>query len=498
MRLGTLLAGVTVRKMFQTVFGRMVVTHEVEVNRVQYDSRRVERGDLFVAIRGTAADGHRFLSAAIAQGAKVVVVERDDAISDPECMHTGVVKLVVPDTRIALAQLAANYYGRPADAMTVVGITGTNGKTTTSTIMQSVLEAAGKRCGLIGTIEVRFGTSAEPATHTTPESLELQQYFARMYAEGCQAVSMEVSSHALHQSRVHGVPFAAGVFTNLTQDHLDYHGTMEEYFAAKKLLFDGLEASATAVVNADDAWSEKITAGTKARVYRFGKAAGAQLRLRTASMSIDGSTLDVEDQNGPFTIRTPLVGRFNVENVLAATAAGLAIGLPRERVLAGVAAADRVKGRFERIASRRGWTAIVDYAHTPDALEKALTAARSLITKGSGGRLFVVFGAGGDRDRTKRPLMGEVAARLADVVVVTSDNPRTEDPERIIDDIAEGFPAERKVHREADRKTAIAWAASQATSGDVILVAGKGHEDYQVIGREKRHFSDREEVEAAA
>lgn len=498
MRLGTLLAGVTVRKMFQTVFGRMVVTHEVEVNRVQYDSRRVERGDMFVAIRGTAADGHRFLSAAVAQGAKVVVIERDDAISDPECMHTGVVKLVVPDTRIALAQLAANYYGRPADAMTVVGITGTNGKTTTSTIMQSVLEAAGRRCGLIGTIEVRFGTSAEPATHTTPESLELQQYFARMRGEECRAVSMEVSSHALHQSRVHGVPFAAGVFTNLTQDHLDYHGTMEEYFSAKKLLFDGLDASAAAVVNADDAWTEKITADTKARIYRFGKADGTQLRLRDATMTVDGSVLEVEDESGPFTIRTPLVGRFNVENALAATAAGLSIGLPRERVLAGVAAADRVKGRFERIASKRGWTAIVDYAHTPDALEKALTAARSLIVQGSGGRLFVVFGAGGDRDRTKRPQMGAVAATLADAVVVTSDNPRTEDPERIIDDIAEGFPAGRKVHREADRKAAIAWAASQAGPGDVILVAGKGHEDYQVIGREKRHFSDREEVEAVA
>lgn len=498
MRLGTLLAGVTVRKMFQTVFGRMVVTHEVEVNRVQYDSRRVERGDLFVAIRGTAADGHRFLSTAIAQGAKVVVIERDDAISDPECMHTGVVKLVVPDTRIALAQLAANYYGRPADAMTVVGITGTNGKTTTSTITQSVLEAAGKRCGLIGTIEVRFGTSAEPATHTTPESLELQQYFARMREEGCQAVSMEVSSHALHQSRVHGVRFAAGVFTNLTQDHLDYHGTMEAYFAAKKLLFDSLDASSAAVVNADDPWTDRITANTQARVYRFGKAPGAQLRLQRATMSIEGSVLDVVDEHGPFVIRTPLVGRFNVENVLAATAAGLAIGLPRDQVLAGVAAADRVKGRFERIASKRGWTAIVDYAHTPDALEKALTAARSLVVPGSGGRLFVVFGAGGDRDRTKRPQMGAVAAKLADVVVVTSDNPRTEDPERIIDDVAGGFPAGRMVHREADRKKAIEWAASQAGPGDVILVAGKGHEDYQVIGREKRHFSDREEVEAVA
>jgi UDP-N-acetylmuramoyl-L-alanyl-D-glutamate--2,6-diaminopimelate ligase len=288
------------------------------------------------------------------------------------------------------------------------------------------------------------------------------------------------------------------VFTNLTQDHLDYHGTMEAYFAAKKLLFDGLEPTAAAVVNADDPWADRITADTRARVYRFGRAFGAQLRLRNATLSIEGSSLEVEDESGPFMIKTPLVGRFNVENVLAATAAGLAIGLPRERVLAGVESADRVKGRFERIASKKGWTAIVDYAHTPDALEKALTAARSLMTQGSGGRLFVVFGAGGDRDRTKRPQMGAVAARMADLVVVTSDNPRTEDPERIIDDIAAGLPAGGNVHREADRKTAIRWAASQAGPGDVILVAGKGHEDYQVIGREKRHFSDREEVEAVA
>ncbi len=498
MKLGSLLQGVTVTKMFQTVFGRMVVTHEVEVSHLQYDSRRVDRGDLFVAISGSAADGHRFVSAAIAQGAKVVMVERDDAISDPECMHTGTVKLVVPDSRVALAQMSANYYGHPANAMTVVGVTGTNGKTTTSTIIRSVLEASGRRCGLIGTIEVRYGTTSEPATHTTPESLELQQTFARMRDEACSAVSMEVSSHALHQSRVRGVTFAAGVFTNLTQDHLDYHGTMDSYFAAKKLLFDGLDPNAAAVVNADDPWSARITSGTAARRFTFGAASGASLRLRGASMSIDGSVLEVEDESGPWSLRTPLVGRFNVENVLAATAAGLALGISRDHVIAGVAAADRVKGRFERVASKRGWTAIVDYAHTPDALEKSLATARSLVPSGSGARLIVVFGAGGDRDRSKRPQMGSVAARLADVVVVTSDNPRTEDPEKIIDDIAAGFPVGGSVHREPDRKAAIRWAASQAGPGDVILIAGKGHEDYQVVGREKRHFSDREEVEAVA
>ncbi|MEK6649471.1 MAG: UDP-N-acetylmuramoyl-L-alanyl-D-glutamate--2,6-diaminopimelate ligase [Bacteroidota bacterium] len=498
MRLGKLLDGVTVTKMFQTMFGRMVVTHEVEVSHLQYDSRRVGRGDAFVALSGAAADGHRFVSTAIAQGASVVVVERDDAISDPECMHTGVVKLVVPNTRRALAKMAANYYGRPSNEMTVVGITGTNGKTTTSHIICSVLNAAGRSCGLIGTIEVRFGSTVEPVTHTTPESLELQALFARMRDGGCTAVAMEVSSHALQQSRVHGVGFASGVFTNLTQDHLDYHGTMDAYFAAKRILFESPQPSAVAVVNADDPWSVRMTEGTQARIVTYGSAIGSTVRLLKADLNVDGSSLAVDDGHGPFTVNTPLVGQFNVENALAATATGLALGISRDDVAAGVAAADRVRGRFERIRSQHGWPAIVDYAHTPDALEKCLRAVRAVVPAGSEGRVIVVFGAGGDRDRTKRPHMGAVAARLADMVVVTSDNPRTEDPESIIRDIVDGIPAGPNVRREPDRRAAIALAVSMARPGDVLLIAGKGHEDYQVVGREKRHFSDREEVEALA
>lgn len=498
MKLGTLLDGVTVTKMFQTMFGRMVVTHEVEISHLQYDSRKVGRGDLFVALTGSAADGHRFVGAAVTQGASAVMVERDDAISDPECMHRGVVKLVVPDTRKALAVMSANYYGRPASGLKVVGVTGTNGKTTTSHIVQSILESSGDRCGLIGTIEVRYGSTSEPATHTTPESLELQEWFARMRREHCTAVAMEVSSHALHQSRVHGVPFAAGVFTNLTQDHLDYHGSMDSYGAAKRILFDGLAPSAVAVVNADDPWSAKLTAGTKARVVTFGSGATCSLRLTKADVSVEGSVLELSGEFGPMRVSTPLVGRFNVENVLAATATGLALGIAPEQVVAGVAEARKVKGRLERFRSGRGWTAIVDYAHTPDALEKCLKAVRALVPGGSGGRVLVVFGAGGDRDRTKRPRMGAVAGQLADVVIVTSDNPRTEDPNAIIDEIMKGVSSKADVRREPDRRLAIALAASMARSGDIILVAGKGHEDYQVIGREKRHFSDQEEVEALA
>jgi UDP-N-acetylmuramoyl-L-alanyl-D-glutamate--2,6-diaminopimelate ligase len=413
-------------------------------------------------------------------------------------MHRGVVKLVVPDTRKALAVLSANYYGRPANEMKIVGVTGTNGKTTTSHILQSVLQSAGYRSGLIGTIEVRYGSKAAPATHTTPESLELQELFAHMRQEQCTAVAMEVSSHALHQSRVHGVPFAAGVFTNLTQDHLDYHGSMESYGAAKKILFDGLTDTAVAVVNADDPWSAKLTTGTKARVVTFGSGASSTVRLAKPEVTVDGSVLDLDGDFGPMQVTTPLVGRFNVENVLAATATGLALGIPPDKVIAGVAEARKVKGRLERFRSRHGWTAIVDYAHTPDALEKCLKAVRALVPEGSGGRVLVVFGAGGDRDRTKRPQMGAVAGRMADVVIVTSDNPRTEEPNAIIDEIMAGISANTDVRRESDRRSAIALAASLAHRGDIILVAGKGHEDYQVIGREKRHFSDQEVVEALA
>ena len=498
MKLGALLDGVVVTKMFQTMFGRMVVTHEVEVSHLQYDSRKVGRGDLFVAISGTVADGHAFVGEAATQGASVVMMERDDAISDPECMHRGVVKLVVPSTRKSLAVMSANYYGRPADGLKIVGVTGTNGKTTTSHILRSVLEASGERCGLIGTIEIRYGSKSEPASHTTPESLELQQWFAQMRQEQCSAVAMEVSSHALHQSRVQGVPFAAGVFTNLTQDHLDYHGSMKSYAAAKKILFENLAPGAVAVVNADDAWSSKLTDGIKARVVTFGSGHDCTIRLVKADVNVDGSTLELDGAFGSMTIATPLVGRFNVENVLAATAAGLALGIPSDQVAAGVAAANRVKGRLERIRSRHGWTAIVDYAHTPDALEKCLQSVRALLPVGAGSRVLVVFGAGGDRDRTKRPQMGAVAGRLADVVVVTSDNPRTEDPGVIIDEIMAGIQSGGDIRREPDRRAAIAMAASLARSGDIILVAGKGHEDYQVIGREKSHFSDQEELEALA
>ena len=498
MKLGTLLEGVSVSKLFQTMFGQMVTTHDVEVGHLHYDSRKIGRGDAFVAISGSTTDGHAFIQQALAQGAKVVVIERDDAISDPQCMHTGVVKIVVSSTRKALARMAANFYGRPADTMKIVGITGTNGKTTTTHIVRSILEAGGERAGLIGTIENRFGAIVEEATHTTPESLELHALFARMRQERCTAISMEVSSHALDQSRVAGIAFACGVFTNLTQDHLDYHGTMEKYFAAKKALFEGLSPGAKAVINVDDQWGRHLAQDTKVHAVTYGAAPDSTVRLLDASLSVDGSILKIDVGGMTTTVTTPLPGRFNVSNVLAGYATGIALGIPVPAIDLGIAAADRVRGRFERVRSARGWTAIVDYAHTPDALEKCLSAIKDVLPKEQRGKIITVFGAGGDRDRTKRPKMGEVVSRMSDVTIVTSDNPRNEEPDKIIEDIVAGIHAEAVAHREPDRKKAIAMAASMARPGDVILVAGKGHEDYQVIGREKRHFSDREEVEAVA
>jgi UDP-N-acetylmuramoyl-L-alanyl-D-glutamate--2,6-diaminopimelate ligase len=495
MNLSTLLHNVPVSKLFQTMYGRMVVTHDVEVNRVQYDSRSVKPGDAFVAIRGAASDGHTFLSQVMNSGAKVIVVERDDAVPDSLCMHEGVIKVVVQDSRKALAVMSANSFGRPANALRICGITGTNGKTTTSHLVRSVLNAAGERTGLIGTIEYHIGSTVVPATHTTPESLELHQLFAQMRDAGCTAVSMEVSSHALDQSRAFGIDFETAIFTNLTQDHLDYHRSMERYFAAKKILFESLRPEATAVVNADDRWSIRLIDGIRARTRTYGIESSADHHASDVEMSVAGTTFRVTDGNDRISVTTPLIGRFNVANVLAAYAAGRSLGYSPEIVKAGIADVKNVRGRFERISSPKGWTAIVDYAHTPDALENCLKTIRHLISSSGGGRVITVFGAGGDRDRMKRPLMGTIAMMYSTMVIVTSDNPRTEQPEAIIDDIMSGIEDHSNVVREGDRRKAIEHALSLAMEGDVVLIAGKGHEDYQVIGKEKMHFSDREVVE---
>lgn len=495
MTLSKVLAGVPVIKMFQTMYGGMVVTHDVEVVGIQYDSRKVTRGSLFVALKGTTVDGHKFIDAAVKNGAKVIVVEDDTAMPDSFFMHAGVVKVVVQNSRIALAQMAANFYGRPAQKLRLVGITGTNGKTTTTHVIRSILEAAGERVGLIGTIAYSVGGETIPATHTTPESLELNQMLGKMVSNGCSAAVMEVSSHSLAMYRVHGLDFAVGVFTNLTQDHLDFHGSMDRYFAAKRMLFDTLAASSFAVSNADDSYGKTIVDRTKATRLMYGLASPADVTATDILLDVRGSRFSVGYRGMNSAVTSPLTGRFNVSNILAAYTAGVALGVSTDTIIKGIKNLSGVRGRFEQVTSPSGWTAVIDYAHTPDALENCLRTIRELLPSGTG-RVITVFGCGGNRDRGKRPLMGRIASALSDITIVTSDNPRTEDPNSIIDEILSGVAKGKDVRVESDRRGAIRMALEQARSGDVVLVAGKGHEDYQIIGDAKHHFDDREEIES--
>lgn len=473
----------------------MVVTHEVEIGRVQYDSRKIQRSDCFVAMKGTASDGHIYIQSAINQGAQVVVLEDDAVLPDPLCMHAGVIKVVVPDSRKALAIISANYFGHPSKKLKFIGITGTNGKTTTSNLVKAILEAGGEKAGLVGTIEYKIGDQIIPATHTTPESLELNELFALMVENNCTSVSMEVSSHALDQSRVYGIDFDVAVFTNLTQDHLDYHVTMDNYFEAKKKLFTHLKSSNCAVINNDDKWGVQLFGSIESKKISYGTSLTADIFAKEIKLSIDGTTFVVSNGQRETTVSTPLIGMFNVYNVLAAYATGVGLGFSEEQILAGIKNLKNVRGRFERLASPAGWTAIVDYAHTPDALENCLKTIHDVLPQKNRGHIITVFGAGGDRDKTKRPMMGRIAGDYSDLVIVTSDNPRTEEPDTIIDDVMRGITRHASVLREVNRKTAIERAIKCAQRGDIVLIAGKGHEDYQIIGKEKKHFSDREIVE---
>ncbi|MFH0988704.1 MAG: UDP-N-acetylmuramoyl-L-alanyl-D-glutamate--2,6-diaminopimelate ligase [bacterium] len=495
MKLAQLLEGIPVTKFFHTHYGRFVPTQDVEIHQLQYDSRKVEKEDCFIAIRGTGADGHHYIGTAIERGAKVIVLENDQVLPDSYFMHAGVAKVVVPDSRKALALMAATYYGHPSRKLTMVGVTGTNGKTTTSHIIKSICEAAGNKVGLIGTIEYMIGNERRPATHTTPESLELQSLLAQMVERGCTTVSMEVSSHALHQSRVHGVEYTTAVFTNLTQDHLDYHGSMEEYYRTKNILFESLSPAASAVINIDDPWSSRFLTSTRARAVRFGSTPNASVYPTDIELSINGTNLIIHYEGGSIALASSLVGRFNVSNILASFSAGYSLGFSAETIKHGIEQVKNVRGRFERVASPAGWSAIIDYAHTPDALEKCLMTLHDVLPSDHRGTIITVFGAGGDRDKTKRPLMGTVASRLSDLTIVTSDNPRTENPEQIIDDVIRGVVPSAQVLRVTDRRNAIQRAIQLAHPSDTILIAGKGHEEYQVIGKEKLHFSDREVVE---
>lgn len=473
-----------------------------EVLRVCEDSRQVKAGDLFVARGGTQVKGAAFAADAVARGAVAVV-----AGGGEECPSLAVPFAKVTDANLACALLAHEVAAHPTASMKVIAVTGTKGKTTVAYLLRSVLRAAGHKVGMIGTVEIDAGgATAVPAEMTTPGSVALVELFSRMKANGVTHCVMEVSSHALHQHRVAGVAFAVGIFTNLTGDHLDYHRTMEEYAAAKGMLFEGLNADAVAVVNVDDAWAERIMkACGQGKVVTFGvegvNLRGAEWMGTIEEMKSDRMRLAVRGPGVDRRLETPLVGRHNAYNLLSVIAAAHAVGVDGETTFAALGQAIGAPGRLQRVGlngTPMPFQVFVDYAHTHDALENVLKALRA--TMGHG-KLICVFGCGGDRDRTKRPKMGRIAEELADRVIVTSDNPRTEDPSAILGEICAGFGPGWKesgsVLVEADRRTAIRRAIDLAGHGDVVLIAGKGHENYQVLGTTKHHFDDVEEAAAA-
>jgi len=474
---------------------------DLEVTEVTHDSRRAGPGVVFVAIRGAAADGLSFARDALAAGAGAVVVGTGRSGSEELARAARVIE--VEDERAALATMSRNLRGRPDERLPVVGVTGTNGKTTTCRILATILEAAGVKTGTLGTVGYLVNGEEIPAERTTPEAPDIHRYLARMVSAGCGACVMEVSSHALDLRRVHGMRFRAAVFTNLTRDHLDYHGDMERYFRAKASLFEGLAPPASAVINTDDVYGRRLVselASSEKKAWlepiTFGEEAGATIRIADLKARGDGSAISLATPEGAVALRTSLVGRPNAYNVTAAAAAARAMGISWDVIARGAAAATRVPGRMEEVGEGDP-RVIVDYAHTDDALRSLLETVRQVAP----GRIVLVFGCGGDRDRTKRPLMGAHAARLADRVYVTSDNPRGEKPEAIIEEILAGVeqvPEGRSRCRvEPDRAKAIESAIRDAEPADTVVIAGKGHETYQILGDVVRPFDDREVARAA-
>ena len=481
-----------------------------EISGMAYDSRKVGAGQIFFAIPGEKADGHDFAAEAIKRGAAAIVCAR----KTPEAQGVALVR--VKDVRCVMGQWSAHFYHRPSQKLKLVGVTGTNGKTTVTYLIESMLRAAGIEPGVIGTINYRYCGDEVPAHHTTPESLDLQELMDKMSRVGVKAVTMEVSSHALVQERVRGLDFDVGVFTNLSRDHLDYHRDMDDYFFAKSRLFtDYLRVSAkrnkAAVIYADDPRGRELIAklgGENLDVWSYGE--GRQWDIHPLSVESDVAGLrgKIRAKNRTLEFASPLIGAANLQNIMAASGVGLALGLGTDEVAQGIGQLRAVPGRLEKVANDLGVTILVDYAHTPDALDKVLGAVRPVTP----GKLITVFGCGGDRDRGKRPLMGEIAARLSDVVIVTSDNPRTEDPLAIVNEVEAGVrktglrkfrvskretldsgpETERGYCVEADRRAAIGIALRSASPGDSVVIAGKGHEDYQILGTKKIHIDDRE------
>ncbi len=461
------------------------------VTAVTDDSRAVAAGSLFVAVKGERVDGHEFVGQAVQAGAAAVVAQG--------AVETGSLPLVrVADSRKALGLLGSRFYGDPSAQLAMIGVTGTNGKTTTTYLCKALLEGIGRRVGLIGTVAYQIGSETIPASHTTPGALELQGLLARMIQSGMNSVVMEVSSHALAMDRTAGCEYDAAVFTNLTQDHLDYHGTMEEYFQAKSRLFTGLgggkKTGQRAIVNMDDPRGAEIRAACRVPVWGYAVTSKADLKAEQVRLSMNGTTFAAATPAGTFTVESRLVGEHNVYNLLGAIGVALHAGATCDQVREAVSRVSNVPGRFERVSAGQDFTVVVDYAHTEDALVRLLAAAQALKTD----RIITVFGCGGDRDRGKRPKMGRAAVEHSDIVVLTSDNPRTEDPMAILREVEVGVRdalqgrSHVEYHLVPDRREAIGTAVRLARTGDIVLIAGKGHEDYQIIGTKKFHFDDRE------
>ena len=455
---------------------------EMEISGVSYDSRRTQPGDLFVAVRGFESDGHRFIPKAVEKGAVAVLCE-----TAPE---DGTPYVRIADCRLGLALASREFFGNPASEMTMIGITGTSGKTTSSYLLKHLLESKlDAKVGLIGTNGNMIGDEFLHTEHTTPESYELHRLFRSMADAGCTHVVMEVSSHSLTLERVAGIEYDVGLYTNLSQDHLDFHGTMEEYAAAKKKLFSQCRVGC---VNLDDKWAAFMMEGAKCPVHTFSiDRNDADLTAKDVRLSASGVRFAAVNDSGLALTRLSIPGRFSVHNALGVMSVGLALGISLSDCADAMSTAKGVKGRLEIVPTDRDFSVIIDYSHKPDALENVLKTLRP-VTKG---RLMALFGCGGDRDKAKRPIMGAIAADNADLVIVTSDNPRTEDPEEIIREILEGMKGKRTQTKViCDRVEAIHWAIDNAGAGDVIILAGKGHEDYQVVGHEKHHMDEREIV----
>ncbi|QUB80170.1 UDP-N-acetylmuramoyl-L-alanyl-D-glutamate--2,6-diaminopimelate ligase [Prevotella jejuni] len=457
---------------------------DIEIKGVNIDSRKIENGHLFIAMKGTQVDGHKFISKAIELGAVAILLE-----DMPEVLDDKVTYIQVASTEEDAGKVATMFYGDPSHKLKLVGVTGTNGKTTIATLLYRMFREFGYKVGLLSTVCNYINDEEYPASHTTPDPIELNCLLAKMVDEGCEYAFMECSSHAIHQHRIGGLDFVGGIFTNLTRDHLDYHKTFENYRNAKKMFFDGLSKNAFAITNADDKNGMIMVQNTKATVKTYSIKRMADFRAKILECHFEGMYLEIDGKE----VGVQFIGKFNVSNLLAVYGAAIMLGKKPEEILIAMSTLKSVNGRLEPIQSPEGFTAVVDYAHTPDALENVLNAIHDVLD-GKGGHVITVCGAGGHRDKGKRPLMAQEAVKQSDTVILTSDNPRDEEPQAIIDDMLAGLDTtqRKKVLTIVDRKEAIRTAAMMAKKGDVILVAGKGHENYQEINGVKHHFDDHE------